>query len=112
MAPEILRGERYEEASDVYSFGVILWEMVSSAIPFKERSIAQITGTVGFYREKLSVPESANRQLRKIINNCLVFEKDRRPSFEHIIKYIEKIERRPKLDSTKPFVTKLGNFLN
>ena len=25
MAPEILRGEDYEEASDVYSFGVVAW---------------------------------------------------------------------------------------
>lgn len=28
MAPEILRGEKYEESADVYSFGVILWEMM------------------------------------------------------------------------------------
>jgi hypothetical protein len=25
MAPEILRGERYEEMADVFSFGMILW---------------------------------------------------------------------------------------
>lgn len=25
MAPEILRGEKYDEAADVYSFGMILW---------------------------------------------------------------------------------------
>jgi len=25
MAPEILRGNKYEEYSDVYSFGMILW---------------------------------------------------------------------------------------
>ncbi len=25
MAPEILRGEKYDEAADVYSFGMVLW---------------------------------------------------------------------------------------
>jgi serine/threonine protein kinase len=40
MAPEILRGEKYEEAADVYSFGVILWEILSGEIPYQNRSIA------------------------------------------------------------------------
>ena len=40
MAPEILRGEKYEEASDVYSFGVILWEMLTCQIPYEGRSFA------------------------------------------------------------------------
>lgn len=53
MAPEILRGEKYEEAADVYSFGVILWEMLTGDIPFMGRSIAQITGMVGYHKEKL-----------------------------------------------------------
>lgn len=53
MAPEILRGERYEEASDVYSFGIILWEMAMGEIPYLGRSFAQITGIVGFYGQKL-----------------------------------------------------------
>lgn len=53
MAPEILRGERYDEAADVYSFGVILWEMLTGEIPYMGRSIAQITGIVGYHKEKL-----------------------------------------------------------
>ena len=40
MAPEILRGEKYQEASDVYSFGIILWEMVMGEIPYLGRSFA------------------------------------------------------------------------
>jgi len=27
MAPEIMRGEDYNELSDVYSYGIILWEL-------------------------------------------------------------------------------------
>lgn len=49
MAPEILRGEKYEESSDVYSYGIILWEMVMGEIPYLGWSFAQITGIVGFY---------------------------------------------------------------
>ena len=48
MAPEVLRGEKYEEASDVYSFGVVLLELFSSKIPNRGLSLPQITGLVGF----------------------------------------------------------------
>lgn len=48
MAPEILRGEKYEEASDVYSFGVVLLELLTGKIPHRGLSIPQITGLVGF----------------------------------------------------------------
>jgi serine/threonine protein kinase len=34
MAPEIMRGEIYDESSDVYSWGIILWEMFSREIPY------------------------------------------------------------------------------
>lgn len=64
MAPEILRGEKFTEASDVYSFGVILWEMMTGEIPHMGRSIPQITGIVGYYRDKLKVPFHCNPKLR------------------------------------------------
>ena len=90
MAPEILRQDKYTEASDVYSFGVIMWEMITGKIPYHGRSIAQITGIVGFYGESPKVPDSCAKSLRKIVNNCLIFNPEQRPSFQHIVTYIEK----------------------
>ena len=96
MAPEILRGEKYDESSDVFSFGVILWEMLTGDIPYMGRSVAQITGIVGYHKEKLKPPARCNKRLKKIVNNCLLFEAKKRPSFSDILKYIEKLERRPR----------------
>ena len=91
-----MRGEKYEESADIFSFGVILWEMLTGDIPFMGRSIAQITGAVGYHKEKLVVPEKCNKNMRKVVNNCLLWEPARRPTFEHILQYFDRIERRPR----------------
>eukprot|EP00934_Nitzschia_sp_Nitz4_P000331 Nitzschia sp. Nitz4//scaffold293_size23253//18798//20314//NITZ4_008509-RA/size23253-augustus-gene-0.7-mRNA-1//1//CDS//3329546207//331//frame0 len=36
MAPEIGRGEEYNEKCDVYSFAMLLWEMLSLVVPFAQ----------------------------------------------------------------------------
>ena len=114
MAPEILRGEKYTSAADVYSFGVILWEMLTLDIPFKGRSIAQITGMVGYYKETLKVPSQCNKSLRKVVNNCLLHEPERRPQFSHIVEYLERIEiESVNTQEVSPqMVGKLLDFLN
>jgi len=60
----------------------------------------------------LTPPPKANKHLKKIINNCLLFEQERRPGFEDIVKYLEKVEKQPKNVSDNPFITNLKDFLN
>jgi poly [ADP-ribose] polymerase 10/14/15 len=42
MAPETFKG-RYSQKSDVYSFGVLVFEMVTSKLPFEGLSVPEIT---------------------------------------------------------------------
>ena len=37
MAPEVIKGERYNESIDVYSFAMVLIEMASGVVPWKHR---------------------------------------------------------------------------
>ena len=34
MAPEIIRGDAYDESVDVFSFGIVLWELLALAHPY------------------------------------------------------------------------------
>ncbi|CAD2091182.1 protein kinase, putative [Plasmodium vinckei brucechwatti] len=54
-APEILKGEKNTSLySDVYAYGIILWELMTSSIPFNYRFKSHLVASVGYAKEKLS----------------------------------------------------------
>jgi serine/threonine protein kinase len=88
MAPEILRGEKYEESSDVYSFGVVLLELLTGKIPNSGLSIPQLTGLVGFNPNyRMEIPDDLPHPiLRDIIEKCTRRDPKARPTFDDILK--------------------------
>ena len=58
MAPEVLRGDDFNDQSDIYSFGVVLWEIVTMKVPWPDKTMAQLVGLIGFSGNKLPIPSS------------------------------------------------------
>ncbi len=91
MPPEIMKAQKYEESADVYSYGMIVWEMMTSEIPYYGLTPNQIIGLVADSRKIVEIPKIGHPALKKLIKNCLLYEPQRRPNFEHIIKFLDGI---------------------
>ena len=90
MAPEILKGEKYEYESDVYSFGIILWKMLTGQIPYKDKSTADIIDLVGNDEtHHIPIPNYPNPLFLKIFFMCTERDMKKRPSFKYIVEMLE-----------------------
>ena len=91
MPPEIMKAKRYEEASDVFSYGMILWEMLTGKVPYYGMNPNQIIGLVADCKKIVEVPKVGNYAMRKLIKSCISYFPEKRPSFERIIKFLDKV---------------------
>ncbi|CAD8166913.1 unnamed protein product [Paramecium pentaurelia] len=90
MAPEIMRGESYQEKADVYSFGMILWEIITQQIPYEGLSQTQIIGSVGYGQDQVPIPSHSNPPiLLQLAKKCLKKNPDERPTFADIVNEIQ-----------------------
>ncbi|KAF0895878.1 hypothetical protein E2562_016601 [Oryza meyeriana var. granulata] len=91
MAPEVISHEPYNNKADVYSFSIVLWELMTSKIPYKDLSPLQ--AAVGV-RQGLrpQLPENAHPRLLNLMQRCWQAVASHRPSFSDIITELEDIQ--------------------
>ena len=99
MAPEMLRGERYDERIDIYSYAITLTEMLVLADNifdvFNEKykklhdgnnlTPLNLTKAVAIQNFRPDIPNFVFPSLKSLITDCWNNDPNRRPSFEEII---------------------------
>lgn len=95
MAPEVLRGEKFDETSDLYSFGVVLWEMLTLEQPWKEVDPIQLPGIVGFQGRRLRLPPEAPAgcplDYISLIADCWHHHPQRRPKMREVVERLSRM---------------------
>ena len=85
MAPEIINEEEvYNEKVDVYSFGVVLFFILSSGEMPKIKLFDIPNG------KKAEIPEYFTTFAKKLIYECWNLDPNERPSFDEILKQLDK----------------------
>ena len=64
MAPEVLKGNKYDERADLWSMGTILYELIVGHPPFQGKSLTDLVEKVTFGR--YIIPTSVN------ISDCCI----------------------------------------
>lgn len=90
MAPEIMRGESYDESSDVYSYGIILWELFNREIPWHRQTMLDLIDQVGYNKKKLPLQKALKSPFANLIDDCLNWQRELRPSFKTILETIQR----------------------
>jgi len=88
MSPETLYSRVYSEKSDVWAFGVTLYEIVVSRELYGNLPLVQIATQVANKSLKLKIPDGIPI-LSDLINNCLEYEVDERPTFIQVVERLE-----------------------
>ena len=88
MAPELIRHEKCSQKVDIWSFGIILWELLTRQIPYNNWGQSQVMWEVGNNRISTPIPSNCPTQIGAILNSCIDFDAEKRPTFEDISKMI------------------------
>jgi serine/threonine protein kinase len=90
VAPEIIRGDKYDNKVDVYSFGICLWEIFNFSKPFADHDPANVPYLVTVRFERPQYPEHVPTFISNLSQLCWHDDPGSRPAFPEIVRYLQK----------------------
>lgn len=88
MAPEMLSQKPYTRKVDVYSFGIVLWELLTTHLPYEEMGAVQAAFCVIHQNTRPPIPRDCPAVLRDLMCQCWSAEPEDRPEFWEILRVI------------------------
>ncbi|KAL6906119.1 hypothetical protein ACP4OV_003720 [Aristida adscensionis] len=100
MAPEVINHQPYDNKADVFSFAIVLWELITSKIPYD--TMTPLQAAVGV-RQGLrpGLPKKAHPKLLNLMQRCWQADPSNRPAFPDILAELEDLLAQVQEDSGK-----------
>ncbi|XP_061355557.1 serine/threonine-protein kinase STY8-like isoform X1 [Gastrolobium bilobum] len=90
MAPEVINHQPYDQKADVFSFSIVLWELVTSKVPYDAMTPLQAAlGVRQGLRPEL--PKHGHTKLLDLMQRCWEAVPINRPSFHEITVILENL---------------------
>lgn len=83
MAPEVINREVYTEKSDVYSFGMVLWELLTTHVPFANVNMIKCTMDI-LDKKRPKIPKDCPDDYAKLLKKCWHHQPERRPTMNQV----------------------------
>ncbi|XP_062861202.1 mitogen-activated protein kinase kinase kinase 10 [Trichomycterus rosablanca] len=93
MAPEVIKLSRFSKSSDVWSFGVLLWELLTSEVPYREIDALAVAYGVAVNKLTLPIPSTCPEAFAQLLEECWSPNPHSRPSFSCILQRLLAIEQ-------------------
>jgi serine/threonine protein kinase len=89
-APEVIRGEKYNESADVFSFGIVMWEVLTRKQPYAGRNFMGVSLDV-LEGRRPQIPGDCPEDFKKVMKRCWHAQADKRSSMEEVLAFFDKI---------------------
>lgn len=89
MAPEVALRKAYSEKVDIYSFGMILWQLLSSDIPFRGMTKDEHMNNVVKGGQRPRISDELPLLLIRLIERCWHADPVKRPSAREILDVLD-----------------------
>ncbi|KAJ1273574.1 hypothetical protein BS78_06G292200 [Paspalum vaginatum] len=100
MAPEVINHKPYDHRADIFSYAIVLWELVTTKIPYE--NLTPLQAALGVRQGmRLEIPSWVNPRVSKLIQQCWDENPNVRPPFSDITLELEDILRHVQASSSK-----------
>lgn len=87
-APEIIRGEAYDERVDVYAFGIIMWEVLTRREPYSGRNFMDVVLEV-IAGQRPHIPSDCPESFEEMMTHCWQKTAGKRPAMADVLAYLD-----------------------